>query len=579
MDDSWGPEVRLSRDATWESVTRDYRHWIPDRFNIGTAVAHSQDPGSRGRVAILQVLEDGSARAWTFGDLEALSNRLANALVTHGIGRGDRVAVWLPQSFELAVAHVAAYKLGAVVVPLFINFGRDAVVTRVAKSEAKAMFVTPAAVEELVDGAAQTPSVELLVVPHATATSTSRPAIESFWPFLNQGDRRFTAADTRSQDPAFLCFTSGTTGPPKGALHAQRVLLGSLSGISFTHDLAPRPGDLFWTPADWGWMGGLFDVLFPALYWGLPVVAHRMPKFDPEQAYDVLERYGVQNAFIPPTALRLMKLVDNPGSRWSLNLRTIASGGEALGGDTLEWAEQALGVHVNEFYGQTECNLMLGNCADLFERRPGSMGRVVPGRDVQLLDAMGNPVGTGEEGELVAGMGDPIMMLGYWADEEATKVKFADGVMHTGDLATRDEDGYFYFVGRNDDVISSAGYRIGPTDIENAIMRHPAVQSVAVIGKPDDVRGEVVKAVVVLRDSGAVEVEQLTPQIQTIVRAAVGGHAYPRDIEYVDELPMTSTGKIRRAALREIERARLTEASDYRCLPSRRTACSEGNRT
>lgn len=562
MHMSWGPDIRLSRDATWESVVRQYRHWLPDRFNIGTAVAHTGDPAAGSKVAIYQVLEDGGARAWTFGDLDALSNRLANALSSRGIGRGDRVAVWLPQSFELVVAHVAAYKLGAVVVPLFINFGRDAVVSRVGKSEARAMFVSSGVVDEIVEGIAETPSVELLIALEGRSTTDGRPAVTSFWPFLEQGDRRFAAVDTAIEDPAFLCFTSGTTGAPKGALHAQRVLLGTMSGISFTHDLAPRPGDVFWTPADWGWMGGLFDVLFPALYWGLPVVAHRMPKFDPEKAYAVLERFGVQNAFIPPTALRLMKSISNPSARWSFNLRTIASGGEALGADTLEWAERTLGAHVNEFYGQTECNLMLGNCADVFERRPGSMGRVIPGRNVNLVDQDGHPVGVGEEGELVAGMGDPIMMLGYWGDDEATKAKFADGVMHTGDLATRDEEGFYYFVGRNDDVISSAGYRIGPTDIENAIMRHAAVQSVAVIGKPDEIRGEVVKAFLVLNDPESVDTGPLTTEIQAMVRSAVGGHAYPREVEYVDELPMTSTGKIRRAVLREVERARLVEMSD-----------------
>lgn len=540
-----------------------YRHVVPDRFNIGTAVAHTHDADARGRVAIFQVLDNSETRAWTFGELDSESNRMANALRASGVGAGDRVAVWLPQSFEAVVAHVAAYKLGAVVVPLFINFGRDAVVSRVSKSAARVMFVTADAVDEIIDGRAETPSVELLVVMGATSEHDGPPTVRSFWPLVRDASTLFTAVDTESEAPAFLCFTSGTTGAPKGALHAHRVLLGTLGGISWTHDLAPRPGDLFWTPADWGWMGGLFDALFPALYWGLPVVAHRMQRFDPERALYVLDRFGVQNAFIPPTALRMMKGVSGPSERWKLGLRTIASGGEALGADTLTWAEGALGAHVNEFYGQTECNLMLGNCSDIFQPRAGSMGRVIPGRRVDLVDETGVSVPVGEVGELVSRLGDPIIMLGYWQEQDATARKFEGGVLHTGDLGWRDEEGYFYFVGRNDDVISSAGYRIGPTDIENAIMRHPAVQSVAVIGKPDEVRGEVVKAVVVLHQSTPVETSNLTTELQSLVRGAVGGHAYPREVEYVNELPLTSTGKIRRAALRERERerARLAKAT------------------
>jgi acetyl-CoA synthetase len=551
----WGPSIRLSRHADWQQIVDSYRHDLPSRFNIGAAVSHSGDDHLRNRVAVLDVEDDGTLKTWTFGDLDRLSDRLANGLRSQGVAPGDRVAVWLPQSFELVLAHVAAYKAGAIVVPLFINFGWDAVISRAGRSGARAFVVSSDHLTQVLDAHQDIPSVEL-VLAVGTPQRHERPRVEPFWDFLGAGADGFAAVPTTPDDPAFLCFTSGTTGPPKGALHGHRVLLGHLAAMSATHDLAPRPGDIFWTPADWGWMGGLFDLLFPALYWGMPVVAHRMRKFDAEQTYCVLERFGVQNAFIPPTALRMMNTIENPRERWSLRLRTVASGGEALGAGTLEKAEEALGAHVNEFYGQTEHNLILGNCADLFTRKPGSTGRVLPGRNALAVDEQGNPVPDGTVGELVCPVGDPVTMLGYWQDPVATAEKIRDGLVHTGDLVTRDDDGFHFFVGRNDDIISSAGYRIGPTDIENAISRHPAVAAVAVIGKPDELRGEVVMAVVVLQDdaSDAADTGSLTRTFQEMVRQHVGGHAYPREIAFVKELPVTSTGKVRRVALREMQR-------------------------
>jgi len=560
MNHRWeGPQILLDRTATWAGVCRDFTHWLPAEFNVGRAVAHTGDAEARSRLAILQVQEDGEVVKWTFGELDRLSDRLANALRAHGVTAGDRVAVWLPQSFELVLAHVASYKLGAVVVPLFVNFGHDALVTRVNGSGARVLFVGDANAAQIVDGRGDMPSVDLVLSIACSSADGSSPAASDFWNFLKQGSELFQFTPTSCEDPAFLCYTSGTTGSPKGALHAHRVLLGHLAGISVTHNLAPRPGDLFWTPADWGWMGGLFDVLFPALYWGIPVVAYRMPKFDPEETYHVLERFDVQNAFIPPTAMRLMKSVPNPRERWSLRLRTIASGGESLGAETLEWAERELGADVNEFYGQTECNLILGNCKALFPNKGGSMGRPLPGRNVHILGATGEEAAIGEVGEVVVAADDPIAMLGYWNNDAATQAKISNGVLHTGDLASCDEDGDFFFVGRNDDVISSAGYRIGPTDIENALYRHPRVSMVAVIGTPDPVRGESVKAVVVLSDGGVQEESQLTAELQDLVRSTVGSYAYPRQIEYVTELPMTSTGKVQRGKLRDRDKARLTD--------------------
>lgn len=538
---------------SWGHLASQFRQRVPVSFNIGSAVVHSGDPSFKSRVAITQANPDGTATHWTYWELDRLSNRLANAMRDHGIGSGDRVAVWLPQAVELVLSHVAGYKIGAIVVPLFTAFGREAVRHRLTNSGAKCLIASADKLEEFGDELNDTAVVLRLTVPEARPAGGQGPLRKGsydFWPFLQAGAPACDPAETSSEDPAFLCYTSGTTGPPKGALHAHRVLLGTLAGLSLTHNLCPNAGDLFWTPADWGWMGGLFDVLFPAMYWGVPVLAFRTKKFDPEEAFQMIERFGVQNAFIPPTALRLMRTVRSPGSHRELPLKTIASGGESLGAETYEWAHREIGADINEFYGQTECNLMTASCAALGVSRPGSMGKATPGRKVGLVDEAGRPIDRpGKVGELVAAAPDPIMMLRYWDNPNATSEKVRDGVLHTGDLARFDEDGYFYFVGRNDDVISSAGYRIGPADIEDALHSHEQVALAAAVGVPDAVRGEVVKAFVVLVE-GAEPSDRLGQELQALVRERVGGHAYPREVVYLSELPMTSTGKVRRADLR-----------------------------
>ncbi|MDP8952369.1 MAG: AMP-binding protein, partial [Actinomycetota bacterium] len=338
----------------------------------------------------------------------------------------------------------------------------------------------------------------------------------------------------------------------KGALHGHRILPGHLPGVSLPHDLAPRGGDLFWTPADWAWIGGLFDVLFPALRWGLPVVAHRMPRFDPEKAFALMESWGVRNAFLPPTALKMLRTISRPRERWELELRTLACGGEPLGEETFNWAKEELSIRINEFYGQTECNLVLSNCNTLTSAKLGSMGRPVPGHHVSVIDDEGEALDPGEVGEVAIRRPDPVMMLGYWNNEEATKKKFVGDWLKTGDLASVDEEGFFHFVGRDDDIISSAGYRIGPAEIEDTLVKHRDVLMAAAVGKPDPLRGEVVKAFVILRE-GRSGSEDLATELQDLVKDRLGAHEYPREVEFVRELPMTHSGKIQRKVLRQQE--------------------------
>src|SRR6185437_1427354 len=332
-------------------------------------------------------------------------------------------------------------------------------------------------------------------------------------------------------------------------------------GVELPHEFFPQAGDLFWTPADWAWIGGLIDVLLPAWHHGIPVLAHRARKFDPEAAFELVGRHGVRNVFLPPTALKLMRQARPAADGKAATLRTVASGGETLGSELLDWGRATFGLTVNEFYGQTECNLIVGNAAGLFPVRPGSMGRPIPGHEIGIVDAAGLPVAQGETGFVGVRRPDPVMFLGYWRKPEATAEKFAGDWLMTGDLARQDEEGHLWFVGRSDDLITSAGYRIGPGEIEDCLMKHPAVAIAAAIGVPDPVRTEIVKAFLVLKP-GHEGTPALAREIQDFVGRRLAAHEYPRRVEFVDELPMTTTGKIIRKALRERERAATTKARD-----------------
>ena len=537
---------RMPRKLDYATLYERFSWNLPTHYNIGVDVC-DRHAGDKGKLALIYDRGNGTEEKRTFWELKRTSDRFANALRSLGIERGDRVAVLLSQSPQLPIAHIATYKLGAIVVPLFALFGEDALRFRLEDSGAK-VIVTDLEHFEVVS----TLREELSELRHIILTDGERTEAATFDGLIQEASSSFEPVDTRLEDPAIILYTSGTTGPPKGALHGHQVLLGHLPGVSLPHDLMPRRGDLFWTPADWAWIGGLFDVLFPALHWGLPVVAHRMLRFDPERAFDLMERWGIQNAFFPPTALKMLRTISRRRERWKLELKTIGCGGEPLGEETVDWAKEELGIVINEFYGQTECNLVLSNCNAIMSAKPGSMGRPVPGHRVAVIDDEGNPLNTGERGEVAVRKPDPVMMLEYWNSEEATKKKFVGEWLKTGDLASVDEKGYFHFIGRDDDIISSAGYRIGPAEIEETLVRHKDVLMAAAVGKPDPTRGQVVKAFVVLREARA-ERDELAAELKELVRNRLGAHEYPREIEFVDQLPLTPTGKIRRNVLRQQE--------------------------
>src|SRR5215210_364252 len=527
---------------SYEAIRAAFRWRVPPRYNRGVDCCDKWADGS-GRLALLHRREDGGTERITFDALKARTNRLANTLRAHGIGRSDRVAVLLPQVPETAVAHLAAFKLGAVSVPLFGLFGEQALEFRLRDCGAAALITDATGLPKISGIRAGLPDLRaVFAVDGPNDGALDLPAL------AERASDAFAPADTFADDPAVIIYTSGTTGSPKGALHAHRVLLGHLPGVEMPQELFPRPGDLYWTPADWAWIGGLLDVLLPSLHHGVPVLAHRMAKFDPEFALRLMAEGGVRNAFLPPTALKMLRAVPVP-ARFGQKLRSVGSGGETLGEELLDWGRAAFGCAINEFYGQTECNLVVSNCSSILPVRPGSMGRAVPGHDVAVVDAEGRPLPPGEPGTLAIKQPDPVMFLGYWNNPEATAAKFAGDWLLTGDQGVQNEDGYFRFVGREDDVITSAGYRIGPGEIEDCLLRHPAVSMAAVVGVPDPLRTERVAAVVVPA-AGIVADEALAREIQDFVRTRLAAHSYPREVHFAESLPLTATGKVMRREIR-----------------------------
>ncbi len=553
----------LPKGTSYADVYARFRWQIPAQYNIAVDACdrHATD---RTRLAMLYEDEAGHVSTHTFAEFRARSNQLAQALLRLGVTRGDRIGIILSQRPETAIAHLAAYKLGAIALPLSTLFGPEALDYRLRDAGARVVITDTESLDRVLGMRAELPDLQhVICVDRADAKG-----IVDYQRLLRAESDTFAPVPTTPDDPALLIYTSGTTGPPKGALHAHRVLLGHLPAIELYHEYFPQPDDRFWTPADWAWIGGLYDVLFPSWHYGVSVVAHRMRKFDPAQALDLMARHRVRNTFLVPTALKMMRSVPTPRQSYDLCLRTMFTGGEAVGEEIIGWAREALGVTPHEGYGQTEVNLVLGNCSSLMPVKPGSMGRPVPGHTVAVVDAAGQPVPVGTLGEVAVQRPDPVLFLGYWRNPSATADKFVGDWALTGDLARQDEDGYFWFVGRRDDLISSGGYRIGPGEIEDCLAGHAAVALAAAVGSPDAVRGEVVKAFVQLRD-GVLPTPALARELTAYVRTRLSAHEYPREIEFLQTLPVTTTGKVRRRDLRDLERQRQHERAAGQGVSSR----------
>jgi acetyl-CoA synthetase len=533
----------ITRGLSYDEAMRQFRWPKPKKLNIGRAVCERHHPAS---LALIVENADGSVRNWTFGELLAGSSRLANALAAKGVAKGDRIGVFLSQGAELTLCHLAGYRMGVIVLPLFTLFGEEAVEYRLSNAGAKAVITDMANVPKILAVRDRLPDLETVIVIDAGAHGAQ---FLDWDRLLQAASDSFTTMDTDAEDPALLIYTSGTTGQPKGALHAHRMVLGTIPAVEQMLGHWPRGNEIMWTPAEWAWIAGLYDALFPAWYYGTPVLAHRFAKFDPERAFAMLAQHKVGVTFIPPTALKMMRQVDRPRSRWDYGVRALFTGGEAMGEELLAWGHDTFGTTISEGYGQTEMNLMALNSPDWFEVRPGSCGRACPGRKVAIVDGEGNVLPPGEEGQIAGWRDDPIVMLEYWKNPEATAKKYAGDWLLTGDLGRMDDAGYVFFKSRDDDVITSGGYRIGPGEIEECLMKHPAVAMVGVVGIPDKVRTEIVKAFVQLRP-GIAATDALKADLAGHVKTRLAAHEYPREVEFVAELPLTTTGKIMRRELR-----------------------------
>ncbi|CAG1018467.1 acetyl-CoA synthetase [Burkholderiaceae bacterium] len=549
----------------YAELHRSFRWHVPALFNIAEMCCARWARDTPTAVAIRYEHENGGAVSRTFAELQHDAQRLANVLRGLGVQRGDRVAVVMPQRFETAVAHMAIYQAGAVAMPLSMLFGPDALEYRLNDSGAAVAIVDESAVDNLLAARAACPQLRSVI---AVGGASGRGDVD--WiAALADAQAEFTALQTRADEAAVLIYTSGTTGPPKGALIPHRALIGNLTGFVCSQNWFPQHDAVFWSPADWAWTGGLMDALLPTLYFGRTIVAYQ-GRFSPEKAFELMQRHRVTHTFLFPTALKaMMKAVPAPRQRYQLCLRAIMSAGEAVGDAVFAYCERQLAVTVNEMFGQTEINYVVGNCAARWPARPGSMGRPYPGHRVAVIDDNGNECPRGTPGDVavhrrdIHGHPDPVFFLGYWNNEDATRRKFtgdpADSWCRTGDTAVMDDDGYLWYQGRGDDVFKAAGYRIGPSEIENCLVKHPAVANAAVVPKPDAERGAVVKAYVVLA-AGFDGSAALTEELQQHVRGKLAPYEYPKEIEFIDALPMTTTGKVQRRMLRLQEEERAAAA-------------------
>jgi acetyl-CoA synthetase len=541
----------MLKGGTYEEVCHNFKWEIPEYYNIGVDVCDKW-AGDKHRLALIYLDPQGRKQKYTFRELRNISNQLTNALKANGIERTDRVGILLSQRPETLISHIAVYKLGAIAVQLLTLFGPDAIEFRLQDSAAKAVITDKENLSKIWQIKERLPDLKLVI---AIDSDKEEDAMD-FWQCVERGSRDFTPVRTKPDDPALIIYTSGTTGQPKGTLHGHRLLLGILPGFEFYHNLFPREGDLMWTPLDWAYIGGSYDALFPTLHHGFPMLAYRPRKFDAEEAFYVMAKHGVRNLMAVPTVLRMMMhAVKHPRDSYDVRLRSITAGGETLGEELCDWTREYLGVEINEQYGQTECDLVVGFCSEIMNIVPGAIGKAVPGHVVEIIDEDGKIAKYDELGEIAVKAPDPVMFLEYWKNPQATKDKFIGEWMRTGDYGRKDKNGYFWFSGRQDDIIESGGFRIGPGEVEDCLMKHEAVALVGVIGVSDPIRGEIVKAFILPKE-GVMPDNALEESIRDHVKTRLEAHAYPREVVFLKEMPKTKTGKILRNELRKIHEAK-----------------------
>jgi acetyl-CoA synthetase len=528
----------------WDEVFAEADWNAPDELNIAHEVCDRHADGS-GRVALRYAGTGGERERLTFDDLAERSNRFANVLEAQGVERGDRVFTYMPRVPAHYVALVGTLKRGAVFGGINERFGPEGISYRLADCDARAVLTTSENRDTVARALEDAPSVETVVT--VDRGGGVRDEDVSYGDAMADASDEYEPAPTGGEDDSLLYYTSGTTGPAKGVLHKHRWIAGVAATQYYAVDL--QDDDLYWSTADLGWLTGPINVL-GAWFWGTSQFTYE-GEFDPEAWTDLLDEHPITVLFSVPTAYRMLREHEERLSDAEIDLRHALSIGEPLSAGVVEWAEGAFGVTIHDTYGQTETGNMIINNYPTMELRPGSMGKPLPGITAEVVDPeTGEPLEPGETGE-IAQRGDyPCFFAEYWEQPEKTADCFENGWYLSGDLARKDEDGYFWFEGRADDVILSSGYRIGPFEVESSLGEHPAVAEAAVVPKPHEERGNIVKAYVVLGDDREPS-EELSEDIKSHVKETLAAHEYPREIEFVDELPKTVTGKIRRTELRD----------------------------
>ena len=532
--------------SSYEAVRANFEWDVPSEYNIACDCVRKHDPADD---ALHQEYPDGRRETYTFGDIDGWSDRLANGLARLGLRRGDRVAIVLGQRPETVVSHLACWKLGLVSVPLSVLFGKSALRHRLVDSGAR-VAVADAAITGAIDAVEDAcPALEHVI----TVGNGTDPERRPFESVCRDEPAEFDTAPTGPDDTAIVVYTSGTTGPPKGVAHSQAIWVSYCSAFRmyFEHVDTPPEREVYWTPSDWAWIGGLGTVLFPAWHYGRPVVARPMQKFEADTVYDVMETFGVTHASVPPTALRALIDADTSPATFDLALEVLVSGSEALTEDVVSWVNETFeDVVLNEGYGQTETGNTVSNCQTWFDLRPGSMGKPVPGYDVAVVDSETRErVPPNTLGEIAVRRTDNP---GVFKEYFGTTDDGPSGEWHfTGDLARRDESGYLWFVARDDDLIVTSGYRVAPRDVEQTLREHRAVTAAGVVGVPDDRRGERIEAFVTLREDVEPS-DVLRDELRDRVREDLAKYAYPRSIRFKERLPTTRTGKIDTVRLREL---------------------------